>query len=613
MKKTGGYARLGIFQCSDKDGKIDDYIPYLLEDMKENLDRLVIVFNGRITPAGRKRLLALTDDVVVRENKGFDAAAWKYAMTEYLGWEQVRRYEELVLFNDTFYGPFYPFQTIFDQMADQNLDFWGLTAHGKGMALGADYNAHLQSYFLVIRKPMLHSFEFESYWEKQKLFQSFQELVEQNEVVFTKYFEECGFTWKPFIDTQDLDGKHAMNHYAFNAEELLKKGFPILKRKQFQESLGLKLYYHNGEDYLKALQYVKEHYSYDVSMIWKNILRLYNISDIHDALDLDYVIDAKNPSGIHKEKNKRVAVALHLYYTKDLNRYEPYIRAIPDGIDVIITTVSAEKTQLIRQAYQHILGTRLTVLCMPNRGRDMAALLVAAKPYLNKYDYFCFCHDKLSAQTEYSIGKYFERLLWENTLSSTVYIENILARFASEPQLGILTAPSPIGGYFGHFPGQFWTVNYEKTKDLLKKLDIQAPISNACAPLTFGTAFWSRTDALKKLLDHPWTYEDFPKEPLDVDGQISHALERCFAFVAQDSGYYTAVAMTPEYAQILVNAYKYLAYHPSDGIGVLHNYMCITDSNMPDVGIRGALHLLRLTIRRYLRKIRLTKRINEYE
>lgn len=597
----GECSRLGIFQCADKDGLIDDYIPYLLNDLKENLERLVIVFNGKITPAGRRQLLEITDDVLVRENKGFDAAAWKYAMSEYLGWEKVRQYDELVLLNDTFYGPFYPFADVFHKMAEQDTDFWGLTAHGKGMALGCDYDEHLQSYFLVIRGQMLRSFEFENYWEKQGLIESFQELVEQNEIVFTKFFQERGFTWKPYIDTVDLDGNHAMNHYAFNAEELLKRGFPVIKRKQFQESLGLKLYYHNGEDYRKALLYIQNHYTYDVSMIWKNILRLYNIGDIHDALDLDYVIDPKTVCMTQKGQKKSAVVVLHMYYTKELERYLPYIKAVPVWMDVLITTVSEHKAKLIRETFQRTLGARLTVLCMRNRGRDMAALLVAAKPYILKYDFFCFCHDKMSKQTEYSIGKYFERLIWENTLSSTSYIENIMARFDAEPQLGILSVPSPVGGYSGHFPGQFWTMNYQNTVDLLKKLEADVPVSVSVAPLTFGTAFWCRTDALGKLLKYAWTYEDFPKEPLGVDGQISHALERCFAFVAQDAGYYTAITMTPEYAEILVNAYKYLAYH-SQGSGVMANFMCMTDSNMPDVGIRGALHLLGLTIKRYFRR-----------
>lgn len=603
-KGAGACSRLGICLCYDKDGIIDDYIPYLLNDLKENLDRLVIVFNGELTPDGRKKLLAVSKDVTERENKGYDAAGWKYAMTEYLGWETVCQYDELVLLNDTFYGPFYPFRNVFARMSGQDVDFWGLTAHGEGRPLYSRLcKKHLQSYFLVIRKNMLGSYEFRQYWEKQKLFGSFQEAVEQNEDLFTEYFSEKGFTWGVLIHTEDLDGKHAMNHYAFNVEELLKRGYPVIKRKTFQESLGMKLEYHNGEDLKKALQYIRQYAAYDISMIWQNILRIYHMSDIHDALDLDYVF----PSHAVLQKKllcrPRAVAVLHMTYTKELEHYKPYIRAVPDWMDVIITTVSADREKLLQEAFTEILGQRLTILKMQNRGRDLAAMLVAAKPYILKYDFFCFCHDKISKQSEYSIGKYFERLLWENTLSSTAYIENILARFEAEPQLGLLTVPSQTGGFVVHFRSKLWTENYKNTMKLLDQLNVHVPVSEADVPLAIGTAFWCRTAALKKLLDYPWSYDDFPQEPMKVDGQINHALERCFPFVVQDAGYYTASAMTQEYAGILINAYKYLAYHQEDQAAAI-NYMCLTDFNLPDVGIWGALHLLKLTVIRYLKRKR---------
>lgn len=599
--KMKGCTRLGIILCYDKAGIIDDYIPYMLHDLVKNLDRLVVVFHGTLTPQGRKRLLGITKDVVVKENEGYDIGAWKFAMTQYLGWETVDQYDEVVLLNDTFFGPFYPFQTVFEQMAEQEADFWGLTAHGECTTdMGNHWHAHLQSYFLVIRKNMHCSFEFKEYWEKQKLPRSFWEAVNESEVVFTHYFEKRGFTWKAYIDMSDLDGKFAMNHYAFNAEELLQRGYPILKRKMFTEPMHISLSLHNGEDYKYALQYIQKHYSYDVSMIWQNVLRIYNIGAIHNAMALDYVID--NVSQVRQtQESCQAAVVLHITYTEKLERYLPYIQAIPSWMDVIITTISKEKKVLLQEAFAPHLGTRMTVLCIQNRGRDLSAMLVAARPYLGKYDYFCFCHDKISKQMPFSYGKYFEKTMWENMLSSTAYVENIISRFAEEPQLGLLAVPYHIGGFLPHFASHLWTDNYANTVSLLQKLDVEVTVSAEIPPLSLGTAFWCRTDALRKLFEYPWEYEDFPKEPMKVDGQLNHALERCFPFVAQDAGYYTATVMTPEYAGIMVNAYKYLALNAQDS-KVNTNFLCMTDENMPEVGVQGALHLLRLTLRQYFRK-----------
>ena len=41
--------RIGIFVFFDADGIVDRYIPYMLTDLMKNLERLVIVVNGKIT------------------------------------------------------------------------------------------------------------------------------------------------------------------------------------------------------------------------------------------------------------------------------------------------------------------------------------------------------------------------------------------------------------------------------------------------------------------------------------------------------------------------------------------------------------------------------------
>ena len=71
--------RLGVFVFYDKDGIVDDYVIYLLNDLKENLDRLVIVCNGALTPDGRDRLEKISPEVYVHENHGYDVGAYKAA------------------------------------------------------------------------------------------------------------------------------------------------------------------------------------------------------------------------------------------------------------------------------------------------------------------------------------------------------------------------------------------------------------------------------------------------------------------------------------------------------------------------------------------------------
>jgi len=77
------------------------------------------------------------------------------------------------------------------------------------------------------------------------------------------------------------------------------------------------------------------------------------------------------------------------------------------------------------------------------------------------------------------------------------------------------------------------------------------PMKEGAPPATsFGGAFWFRPAALKKLFEYPWEYEDFPEEPLSIDGTLLHAIERVYPFVAQDAGFYPAFALTDRYASL---------------------------------------------------------------
>ena len=77
------------------------------------------------------------------------------------------------------------------------------------------------------------------------------------------------------------------------------------------------------------------------------------------------------------------------------------------------------------------------------------------------------------------------------------------------------------------------------------------------APL--GTMFWFRPQALRKLFEHPWRYEDFTQEPVPVvDGDMMHAVERIYPFVAQDAGYYSAWGLTDAFARLEITNLNYM-------------------------------------------------------
>lgn len=585
--------RLAIFQCYDKDGIIDGYIPYLLEDLKENLSRLVVVVNGKLTAEGRRSLEALTSDVFVREDAGFDAAAWRTAMVEYLGWDQVAQYDELVLINDTVFGPFYPFREVFEEMTDQPVDFWGLTAHAESIVSydGCPYPhipVHIQPYFLVIRKKMHTSYEFKQYWETQPCFQTTYEVIAKNEIVFTKYFSDMGFTWAVLSDTSDLDGEYCGNgavaHCWFSTYELIKnRRCPVLKRHCFGFDYVHQLNMDSGSQLKQSLKYIANETNYDVSLIYKNILRVYNIADIFNNLHLQYVL----PKKVEIERsspNYRAVMIFHISYMEKLDYLQPYINDIPKNIDVIITTKPKENINIVYQKFSSVLGDRLRIVPAKDPGRDLSALLMAAGPYLKGYDYIGFCHDKGPHKgTPITWSRDFQEIIIENIIGSGAYVENILSMLDEHPEIGFLTPPPPsYGPYFELFVPRYWGSGcINLTRDLAKKLKLNVDISENKWPLALGTAFWCRREALVPLFDYPWSYDDFPPEPMAVDGTLNHALERIFPFVAQHQGYLSGWVMTDEYAALEINNMHYRVDQ------LLHS-----SPDMPplvQIGLKGAL------------------------
>ena len=118
--------RACIYFIYDKDGIIDDYILYQLRDLRENVSFIHCVLNGNLTEEGRELLSEIADEVYVRENKGNDIGAYRAAIA-YIGWEKLAGYDELLLMNNTCFGPVYPFREAFDWAKQQDFDFWGLT------------------------------------------------------------------------------------------------------------------------------------------------------------------------------------------------------------------------------------------------------------------------------------------------------------------------------------------------------------------------------------------------------------------------------------------------------------------------------------------------------
>lgn len=252
--------RLGIFCFYDKNGIVGEYIKTYLESILPYLKELVIVCNGQLSDMGRGILKKYTNQIFVRENRGMDGGAYQDVILNILGLDYIHKYDELLIFNDTIYAPIDSWETVFAKMQSEEVDFWGLTQNRtKKIPL------HIQSYFIMFCKKVLHSEEFAFFWRNLDAGQSDKNKVIANfEINLTYFLGKKGYSWDTFSHCSDKD--MCRDPYFF----LHNEGVPALKRNVFSHLGDFMV---TDEERKKAGVYVKEQSEYDFGMIEEELRR----------------------------------------------------------------------------------------------------------------------------------------------------------------------------------------------------------------------------------------------------------------------------------------------------------------------------------------------------
>ncbi|TRW25514.1 hypothetical protein FL857_06815 [Criibacterium bergeronii] len=284
-----------IVVVGDKDF-LDEYIIYLIRGVGKFTSKTIVTVNGTLPQDALRMIKEVADTVIVRKNLGYDCGAYKDSIEKYIGWDEIYKYDELLLINDSCFGPIYDLSELFDKMNTLNLDFWGITQQPpikryKFSSKTLPY--HVQSYFMNINSKMLHSPDFKEYWRKVIPADDYYNAVANFELTFTKFFNERGYKSGAYIDSIELcpteDENLAyifMNSYRLISEFMC----PFLKKKVFSYRQDVILSANSGETAKKTLDYIENHTSYDVNLIWKCLIKNNSLEKIKENLHLDSFI-----------------------------------------------------------------------------------------------------------------------------------------------------------------------------------------------------------------------------------------------------------------------------------------------------------------------------------
>lgn len=330
--------------------------------------------------------------------------------------------------------------------------------------------------------------------------------------------------------------------------------YPFLNIEAF--SLDDYIKHTMGDGLNKLMEYISESAYYDVDCIWEAILKRYNINDIKTALHLNYILN----DNIKKKNNHKCAVFAHLYYEDLFDVYLNRLKEVPDDIDIYLSTTEERIQTLSKKASRLNVNVKKIVVA-GERGRDAGALLVAFRKYIGEYEYICFLHDKKTSGglEDVRVGEAFCSLIWDTLLGSKETINQIIGLLEEKPRLGFLSPMMPIvGGYINGLLGFQWTICYEETCKLAKRLGLELKIDEKKSCFALSTTFWCKTESLRPIFEYEWKFEDFPAEPLELDGTINHAIERALIYIAQSQGFYSATVVNDEYAQLYLNNMQFI-------------------------------------------------------
>lgn len=608
--------RLAFYTFWEKNGIVRKYVLTYLKGLQEVADRIIVIANGNLSTEGKETLERLGVDVLQRENRGIDFGAWKAAF-DYLGWNEVRRFDELILTNCSCYSPVYPFSESFQKMEGNSCDFWGLTLHqeDKKAQLIPDnpdsyVRKHLQSFFIVLRQKVLLSDSFKSYWDRLKYSDSFLEEVYTHETQFTEALSSFGLTYDAVFKTEDTD-----NPSFFHAYDFLKERYPLVKRKLFNFPEDEWTKTGGGEIPRLILEKLKA-INYPVEEIFEDLLATNRLSLLNNNIHFNKIISDNNSSDVSAiTSEKKIAAIFFAYYPDYVDRYLPYILNLPDKTHICLISAQEETLEAYKKVFCNY-DLDVEYRLKENQGRDFAAYCIAGRDIFDKYDYICCVKDKKSPQIAHQIGQAFDKLCWDGVLFSKDYVNNCISLLYKNKSLGMIFPPPP------NF-GPFTVVGNEMGPDKLiferlwKMLGIKVPFDEEGISAPFGSVFWIKKEAARTILSHHWIYEEMPAEPLGPDGTLLHGIERIWAYAAQNDGFYPLVASPSTVGEVYYgNAflrYRNLSACLFDHYGT-HNYYEMMEILSSSKGHENfdSISVVKLVKYSVLAKILSGKRKNHY-
>jgi hypothetical protein len=226
-------SEVALLVTHSPNGRIKPHVEHFIESLARNdIGVVLVVATDEPLRPIRPTIASLLSGLFVRENKGYDFAAWAHVMQIA---PQLFTVERLYLLNDSFFGPLNlaKFAALLSRIRESSADLTGLTDNN-------EYNWHIQSYFLSFRMSMKTTYFIKRFFGSVKSLPDLDSVTRTYELALAQQMCDVGLECETIFRSNDyVDGSELPRNISLcDWKELIRNGFPFVKVKALREGHG---------------------------------------------------------------------------------------------------------------------------------------------------------------------------------------------------------------------------------------------------------------------------------------------------------------------------------------------------------------------------------------
>lgn len=462
--------RLLLYVHYNKYDELSGHVLYQLEQLRPLFSKLIVISNSQLTESATLTLKELgIDEVIQRENLGFDFAAWRDGMA-HVGFEHLTDFDSVTLMNDTCFGPLWDITDIVEEFEKRpNVDFWGMTNFRKTKY----FDEHLQSYFMFFKKHVVASEAFQKFWTSIKTFTDVQDVIDNYETRVTSVLLEAGYRYDAVFNT-----------IAEEAGDLIHPDFsyyrPISTLEHKVPFIKLKAFTDNEKKGRLLLDYLANLSTYPVALI-KSHLNSYHSPDSLVILD-EKIIESSFKS--FSKHEYRMAIHVHI---SDLERLKVFFDSKLSAFYYFTLSGHLDKNQVENNLLNSFDKDRFQIVSQKFDNHYHALVSLASQ--LSEYDFIGHFHTADFGNE----GKLVDEATRLALIDMLLDEEKVSSIFADFPEVGLVFADLSKELYWTDAIG---TLNQNQAAKLDN--ECQKTIKNSLH--VFQGSMWLSKDFLEKII-----------------------------------------------------------------------------------------------------------------